>query len=114
MEKLILVKENDVYKREARSRFSAFEIITFKKPNTIVYNKEDYDWYMTVALEKSDFVTENRDELTSELIINYRNAIREAYQKQIDKSLNSLYTHPKNRNTISGILSYINRINSQL
>lgn len=84
---MITVKENEVYKRESATRFTLVETITFKQPTERVYEKADYDWYMQVALEKSDKVTEDRHLLTGELLIKYRNAIREGYQHQLDPAL---------------------------
>jgi hypothetical protein len=107
---MILVKENDCYKRERATHFTLAETITFKIPNTFVFEKPDYDWYMTVALEKSDLVTENRHMLTSNLIMRYRNAIREGYQHQLDANLKNQFAHPRNQNTIKGIQAYIERI----
>lgn len=44
----------------------------------------DYDWYLIVALEKADKVSMDRHLLTRELLLNYRNAIREGYNHQLD------------------------------
>lgn len=108
--KMITVKENEVYKRERKIQFTNEEIITFKIPVIQVYEKADYDWYMTVALEKIDKVIVDRHLLTAELIISYRNAIREGYQHQLDPNLRSSYDYPRNRNTINGITGYISKI----
>ncbi|MDR3026034.1 hypothetical protein [Chryseobacterium sp.] len=107
---MIIVKENEVYKRERKTQFTNEEIITFKIPRIRVYEKADYDWYMTVALEKTDKVTVDRHLLTAELIISYRNAIREGYQHQLDSNLRNTYDFPRNRNTINGIIGYTNKI----
>jgi hypothetical protein len=106
----MIVKENEVYKRERETRFTLVEKITFKLPEEKIYEKADYDWYMTVALEKVDKVTENRHLLTGDLIIAYRNAIREGYQHGLDPHLHGSYDHPRNRNTINGIKKYIEKI----
>lgn len=106
----MIVKENDVYCRERETRFTLVEKITFYFPKETVYQKADYDWYMTVALEKVDKVTEDRHLLTADLIIGYRNAIREAYQHMLDPHLLGSYDHPRNRNTVKGIKSYINKM----
>lgn len=105
-----LVKENDVYKRERAKQFTNEETITFFLPEPRVYEKWAYDWYMAVALEKVDKVTVDRHLLTGELIIQYRYAIREGYNHGIDPDLQRDYDHPRNRNTVKGIQSYINRI----
>jgi hypothetical protein len=105
-----LCKENDVYKRERPEQFGLLEHITFKQPKEEVYIKEPYDWYMTVALKKSDKVTEDRHLLTSSLLHSYRWAIREGYNHMLDPALRNQYDYPRNRNTVSGIESYINRI----
>lgn len=107
---MITVKENDVYKREKEVEFTLREIITFKQPAAVTYQKEEYDWYMAVALEKSDKVSKDRQLLTADLMISYRWAIREGYNHELDKDLQLAYDHPRNRNTIRGILGYIARI----
>lgn len=107
---MITVVENDVYKRERETRFTLIETITFKQPQPVVYQKAEYDWYMTVALEKVDKVTKDRHLLTAELILNYRWAIREGYNHQLDSALRKQYDYPRNQNTVKGIQGYIERI----
>lgn len=107
---MYLIKENEVYKREREVQFTNKETITLKQPNHMIYEKEDYDWYMTVALEKVDKVTQNRHLLTAELILLYRWAIREGYNHELDKNLKNKYDYPRNQNTVSGIQAYIKRI----
>lgn len=107
---MYLVKENNAYKREREVQFTNTETITFKIPEEVTYKKEGYDWYMTVALEKSDLVKEDRNLLTSELILSYRWAIREGYNHMLDSALQNQYDRPRNRNTIKGIQGYIDRI----
>lgn len=107
---MITVKENDVYKRERKVEFTNEETITFKIPTTRVYEKPAYDWYMTVALEKCDKVTEDRHLLTGELLLDYRWAIREGYNHQLDPALRRDYDYPRNRNTVKGIQGYVDRI----
>lgn len=107
---MILVKDNEVYKCERKEQFTLEEIITFKIPKIKVYEKPSYDWYMSVALEKSDKVKNDRHLLTSELLLQYRWAIREGYNHQLDSALKNKYDHPKNQNTLDGIHVYINRI----
>ncbi len=107
---MILVKENDVYKREREVQFTNKETITFKLPEPKVYNKHESDWYMTVALEKSDLVKEDRHLLTYELLVSYRWAIREGFNHQLDTTLRNQYDYPRNRNTVKGIQGYIDRI----
>ncbi|AQW96143.1 hypothetical protein [Elizabethkingia anophelis] len=70
----------------------------------------DYDWYLIVALEKADKVSTDRHLLTRELLLNYRNAIREGYNHQLDSALDGRFSYPRNKNTIQGIKSYIERI----
>jgi hypothetical protein len=77
--------------------------------NTI-YEKLEYDWYMTVALEKVDKVTQDRHLLTSKLILRYRWAIREGYNHELDHNLKNKYDYPRNQNTVRGIQIYIERI----
>lgn len=107
---MIIVKENDVYKREREVEFTLEETITFKLPESKVYKKHKYDWYMQVALEKSDMVQQDRHLLTYELIVSYRWAIREGYNHCLDPALNAQYAYPRNRNTIAGMRAYIARI----
>lgn len=108
---MYLCKENEVYKREREVQFTLKEVITFKIPQIYIYQKEEYDWYMTVALEKVDKVIQDRHLLTSDLIISYRNAIREGYQHDLDPALRNQYDYPRNRNTVTGIKNYIDKIN---
>lgn len=107
---MYLVKENEVYKREREVEFTNKETITLKQPNAFVYQKAEYDWYMTVALEKVDKVTQERHLLTSELILQYRWAIREGYNHELDSSLKNKYDYPRNQNTVKGIQGYVDRI----
>ena len=107
---MYLVKENDVYKREREIEFTLKEKITLKQPSNLIYEKEEYDWYMTVALEKIDKVNKDRHLLTSELILNYRWAIREGYNHELDSSLKNKYDYPRNQNTVKGIQNYIDKI----
>lgn len=107
---MYLVIENDVYKREREIQFTLDEIVTFKFPEPTTFEKHAYDWYTIVALEKSDRVTVDRHLLTRELLLQYRWAIREGYQHQLDPSLRNQYDYPKNKNTVAGIKSYIENI----
>jgi hypothetical protein len=107
---MFLVKENDVYKRERAQEFTLEETITFKIPTHSKYDQPAYDWYMTVALEKSDKVTNDRHLLTGELLISYRWAIREGFNHQLDPALKNKYDYPRNQNTVKGIHGYIDRI----
>ncbi len=106
---MILVKENDVYKRERKEQFSLEETITFKHGSE-VFRKHLSDWYITVALEKSDKVINDRHLLTDELLLQYRWAIREGYNHQLDNALQNRYDYPRNRNTVEGIRGYVDRI----
>lgn len=107
---MFLVKENEVYKREREVEFANKETITFKQPEPEVYELHPHDWYMTVALEKVDKVTQDRHLLTSELILGYRWAIREGYNHELDSALRNRYDYPRNQNTVKGIQGYIDRI----
>lgn len=107
---MYLVKENEVYKREREVEFTNKETITLKQPKPVIYEKSEYDWYMTVALEKVDKVTQDRHLLTAELILGYRWAIREGYNHQLDSALRNQYDYPRNQNTVKGIQGYIDRI----
>jgi hypothetical protein len=110
---MFLIKENDVYKRESEEQFSKEETITFKrfsKPELQGYKQRDYDWYMVIALEKSDKVKDERHLLTADLLISYRWAIREGYNHQLDPNLRNSYDEPRNRNTVQGIKNYIAKI----
>lgn len=96
---------------------SSWDILKPEDGRKIVFKNEpheyiapDYDWYIIVALEKADKVKEDRHLLTSSLLLQYRNAIREGYQHQLDPNLENKWAYPRNKNTISGIQSYINRI----
>lgn len=108
---MFLIKENDVYKRERKERFSSEETITFKHPEPTIYEQHEYDWYMSVALEKSDKVKEDRHLLTADLLISYRMAIREGFNHMLDPNLVNKYDEPRNRNTVKGIKNYIERMN---
>ena len=107
---MILVKENEVYKREREVEYTLKETITFKQPQPVVYQQEANDWYMTVALSKTDKITQDRHLLTYDLIINYRWAIREGFNHLLDPALKSRFDHPRNQNTVKGIQRYIERI----
>lgn len=107
---MYLIKENEVYKREREIEFTNKETITLKQPTPVVYEKAEYDWYMTVALEKVDKVTQDRHLLTAELILGYRWAIREGYNHQLDSALRNRYDYPRNQNTVKGIKGYVERI----
>lgn len=107
---MYLVKENEVYKREREVEFTNKETITLKQPKPVVYEKAEYDWYMTVALEKVDKVTQDRHLLTADLILGYRWAIREGYNHQLDTTLRNQYDYPRNQNTVKGIQGYVDRI----
>jgi len=73
------------------------------------FQVEYWDWYIIVALEKADKVKENREQLTSSLLLAYRWAIRECYNHQLDSYMNR-YDYPRNKNTIEGIKGYIKLI----
>ncbi len=107
---MIIAKENDVYIRHRKVEFTLEETITFKHPVPKVYEKPKYDWYMAVALEKSDLVKDDRHLLTYDLLVAYRWAIREGYNHQLDSALQNQYDYPRNRNTVQGIKKYIERI----
>lgn len=107
---MILVKENDVYKRERAVEFTLREVITLKQPEPFIYKKHESDWYMQIALEKSDLVVADRHLLTFELLISYRWAIREGFNHGLDSQLINPYGHPRNRNTVKGIQDYVTRI----
>lgn len=105
-----LITDNEVYKRETEHLLAEEETITFKLPCPCIYTKLDYDWYMLSALEKIDKVKKDRHLLTSDLIIGYRMAIREAYNHDLDNAIKNRFDLPRNRNTITGIRAYIERI----
>ncbi len=111
MEKLTTqkVKETDFYTAE-------WEILQPQKGRLIKFKHEAreyqaarHDWYMLVALEKAELVKSDRHLLTSSLLIQYRNAIREAYNHDLEGPMKQ-WQHPKNHNSIEGIRSYIRRI----
>lgn len=104
---MYLVEDNDVFKRERETEFTNKETITFKHPTPQVYEKADYDWYITVVLEKANEVKVGRHLLTAQLLLKYRWAIREGYQQQLDPNLRRQYDRPRNKNTIAGIQGYI-------
>lgn len=108
-----LFKENDVYKREGEERFGFPETVTFKLPTPTTFTLESYDWYLIVALEKSDKVTVDRHLLTRELLLQYRWAIREGFNHQLDGNMRNKYDYPRNQNTIAGIQGYIEKIKSK-
>jgi hypothetical protein len=92
--------------------FTGKEKITFKhgKDTEIIYEKESYDWYIIVAIEKCDLIKEDRHLITRELVLSYRWAIREGYNHQLDRSLQNAFDRPRNRNTIKGVKGYIELI----
>lgn len=105
-----LKHETDFYIRTKEELMSKEAKITFKHPTPSEFPQYDYDWYLTVALEKANKITVDRHLLTRELLLGYRWAIREGYQHQLDPSLKRQYDYPNNRNTIQGIQGYIDRI----
>ncbi len=105
----VKIIEKDFYTQEW-NRLTGEGKIIFKHPNKQEYKLHNYDWYMNVALEKADKVKENRIKLTYSLLVQYRNAIREGYQHELDSSLKNRFDCPRNKNTISGIEKYIERI----
>lgn len=105
-------RRNDFCIRKSENRIKGEETISFLIDN-IIYKKHDYDWYMTVAIEKADKVKNDRHLLTGKLLIAYRHAIREAYNHNLDKSMHQKWAHPNNRNTIKGIKDFIDRINTR-
>ncbi len=104
---LYLVNETDFYKLERKEQFGKEMLITFKFPGMSTFEKHDYDWYITVALEKADQVRADRHLLTRDLLLQYRWAIREGYQHQLDPNLNKQFAYPRNKNTVQGIEGYI-------
>jgi hypothetical protein len=105
----VLNHDKDFYSRHWKS-FGAKESLIKFKHNPKEYTAGDYDWYITVALEKADKVTVNRNLLTSDLLLRYRWAIREGFNHQLDPSLKNRFDYPRNRNTIEGIQNYIKLI----
>ena len=104
-------RETDFYTLTSEKLASDEATITFKHPSgSAPFPRYKHDWYIIVALEKADKVIVDRHLLTRELILNYRWAIREGYQHQFDPALRREYDYPRNRNTIAGIQSYIERI----
>lgn len=109
MEQLKSRMENDFVIRESENLLTDEEKITFKhQPKTFI--KHDYDWYIIVAIEKADKVKTDRHLLTSELLLQYRWAIREGYNHQLDPNLENRFDYPRNQNTIKGIEGYIDLI----
>lgn len=102
--------DKDFYKKHTDDILTGESIITFKHPEPSEFAQLKYDWYILVALEKADQVVQDRHLLTKSLLLQYRWAIREAYQHQLDPTMTSAWSHPRNRNTIKGIQSYIDNI----
>ena len=100
----------DFCTRESENRLNGKETITFHYGEPKVFQKEDYDWYIVVAVEKADKVTVDRTKLTGELILSYRWAIREGFQHGLDPQLKNRFDYPRNKNTVAGIQGYIDRI----
>src|ERR1700712_2117703 len=94
--------ENDFVIRSNR-QFNGDETITFKYPTHSIFERAAYDWYIIVAIEKADKCNSNRHELTRELLLEYRWAIREGYNHCLDKNIKNPYDQPRNKNTIEGI-----------
>lgn len=105
-----LKHETDFYIRTRESIIAKEAKITFKHPAPSEFPQQEYDWYLTVALEKADKVSGDRHLLTRELLLSYRWAIREGYNHQLDPSLKNRFDYPSNRNSIKGIQGYIDRI----
>lgn len=105
-----LKHETDFYIRTRESIAAKVAKVIFKHPTQSGFPQHEYDWYLTVALEKADKVSADRHLLTRELLLSYRWAIREGYNHQLDPSLKNRFDYPNNRNTIKGIQGYIDRI----
>jgi len=106
----LLKQETDFYIRTKEELMAKVAKITFKHPTPSEFPQHEYDWYLTVALEKADKVSVDRHLLTRDLLLNYRWAIREGYNHQLDPSLKNRFDYPNNRNSIKGIQGYIDRI----
>ena len=102
--------ETDFYIRTMELITSKVAKVIFKHPTPSEFLQQEYDWYLTVALEKADKVSADRNLLSRELLLGYRWAIREGYQHQLDPNLKHRFDYPNNRNTIKGIQGYIDRI----
>lgn len=102
--------QRDFYKRIQYMDGTAIYELNNANGTKREYKKENYDWYMVVAIEKCNKVAKDRHLLTAELICSYRNAIREGYNHMLDPYIRNPYDHPRNRNTISGIEKYIENI----
>lgn len=68
------------------------------------------NWYMAVAIEKLDKIKVDRHLINESLILEYRWAIREGFNHMLDRNLVNFYDHPRNKNTIQGVKSYIKMI----
>ena len=102
--------KKDFYIRKYENPASGEGTVTFLYPEPKEFKVHDYDWYITVALEKAEMLKEDRHLLTYDLIVAYRNAIREGYNHELDPFLKNKYDFPRNRNTIKGIEGYIKRM----
>ncbi|STD53057.1 hypothetical protein [Empedobacter falsenii] len=102
-------KETYFYKRTWNPLNLKEEGLLIFKMDNVEFKVHDYDWYIIVALEKAEKVTSDREQLTSKLLLEYRWAIREGYQHELDKNLKNRFDYPRNKNTIEGIKSYIKK-----
>lgn len=109
MKEITASLEKDFYTK-TWDRITGEGVIVFRNPKPMEYKKHSYDWYIVVALEKADKVVKDRHLLTGELLLKYRWAIREGFNHVLDPHLRNPFDHPRNRNTIEGIQSYIKKI----
>lgn len=105
-------KEDFFHRTQYTNGTSKYEFKN-EKGETKTYEADGWDWYIHVAIEKCKKLKEDRDQLTFELIMAYRSAIREAYQHDLDPAVRCKWDHPRNRNNIKGIKSFIQKIESK-
>ncbi len=89
-----------LYKDKSMSYFIIDSEGVFKE-----YPVEEYDWYITRAIEKLDKLKRDRDKLNFSLAIRFRNAIRENF----NHTLNYSYVHLNNVKAIESFIKSVFR-----
>lgn len=95
------------------SRLNRIYFLRDVQGNFEEYKTHHSDWYITVAIEKLSKITTGRHRINSALVIEYRNAVREGYNHQLDTNLRNPYDYPRNKNTVEGVIAYIARIQAR-
>jgi len=86
---------------------NATAIVCFIKDEKGDFVEREFGWYLDIAIQKLDAVQKDRHLITLSLVVQYANAIRQAYQRNIIKSS---YGKPRNKNTIKAVKAYIRKM----